>query len=102
MIAPPPRLTRFPYTTLFRSRLAEKGKSWLGAIQSVGPAAKRGRIGHAIRVFECRRGFFPGIALHKAPSQSLTARQQTVVGVWRSEEHTSELQSPYDLVCRLL
>ena len=67
-------------------RLAEKGKSWLGAIQSVGPAAKRGRIGHAIRVFECRRGFFPGIALHKAPSQSLTARQQTVVGVWERKQ----------------
>jgi hypothetical protein len=67
-------------------RLAEKGKSWLGAIQSVGPAAKRGRIGHAIRVFECRRGFFPGIALHKAPSQSLTARQQTVVGVWQRKQ----------------
>ena len=47
----------------------------------MGPAAKRGRIGHTIRVFERRRGFFPGIVLHKAPSQCLTARQQTVVGV---------------------
>ena len=62
-------------------RLAEKRKSRLGAVQSVSPAAKRGRIGHAIRVFERRRGLFPGIALHKAPSQCLTARQQTVVGV---------------------
>jgi hypothetical protein len=62
-------------------RLAEKGKSRLGAVQSVAPAAKRGRIGYAIRVFERRRGLFPGIVLHKAPSQCLTARQQTVVGV---------------------
>jgi hypothetical protein len=62
-------------------RLAEKGKSWLGAVQSVGPAAKRGRIGHAVRVFERRRGLFPGTMLHKALPQSLTARQQTVVGV---------------------
>jgi len=47
----------------------------------VAPAAKRGRIGYAIRVLERRRGLFPGIVLHKAPSQCLTARQQTVVGV---------------------
>ena len=59
-------------------RLVEKGKSRLGA---AAPAAKRGRIGYAIRVFERRRGFFPGIVLHKAPSQCLRARQQTVVGV---------------------
>ena len=71
--------------------MAEKGKSRLGAVQSVGPAAKRGRIRHAVRVFECRRGFFPGTMLHKAPPQSLTARQQTVVGVrerkqWKKSE----------------
>jgi hypothetical protein len=62
-------------------RLAEKGKSRLGAVQSVGPAAKRGRIGHAIRVFECRRGFFPGAVFHRAPPQCLTAPQHTVMGV---------------------
>jgi hypothetical protein len=62
-------------------RLAEKRKGWLGGVQPVGPAAKRGRIGHAVRVFERRRGLFPGTMLHKAPPQSLTARQQTVVGV---------------------
>jgi hypothetical protein len=60
---------------------AEKGKSRLGAVQCMGPAAKRGRIGHAVRVFERRRGLFPGTMLHKALPQSLTARQQTVVGV---------------------
>ena len=62
-------------------RLAEKGKSRLGAVQSVGPATERGRIGHAIRVFECRRGLFPGAVFHRAPPQCLTARQQTVMGV---------------------
>ena len=72
-------------------RLAEKRKSWLGAVQSVGPAAKRGRIGYAIRVFERRRGLFPGIVLHKAPSQCLTTRQQAVMGVrerkqWKKRE----------------
>jgi len=72
-------------------RLAEKGKGRLGAVQSVGPAPERGRIGHAVGVFERRRGLFPGAVLHKAPSQSLTARQQTVVGVrerkqWKKRE----------------
>ena len=72
-------------------RLAEKGKSRLGAVQSVGPAAKRGRIGHAVRVFERRHRLLPRTMLHKAPPQSLTARQQTVVGVrerkqWKKSE----------------
>lgn len=47
----------------------------------MGPAAKRGRIGHAVWVLERRRGLFPGTMLHKAPPQCLTARQQTVMGV---------------------
>ena len=47
----------------------------------MGPAAERGRIGHAIRVIECRRGLFPGAVFHIAPPQCLTARQQTVMGV---------------------
>ena len=72
-------------------RLAEKGKGRLGAVQSVGPAAERGRIGHAIRVFERRHRLLPRTMLHKAPPQSLTARQQTVVGVrerkqWKKSE----------------
>ena len=55
-------------------RLAEKGKSRLGAVQSLGPAAKCGRIGHAIRIFERRHCLFPGAVFHKAPPQCLTAR----------------------------
>lgn len=62
-------------------RLAEKGKSRLGVVQSVGPAAECGGIRHPIRIFECRRGLFPGAVFHNPPSQCLTARQQTVVGV---------------------
>ena len=58
-----------------RECLAEKGKSWLGAVQSVGPATERGGIGHAIRIFERnRRRLFPGTMLHKAPPQRLAAR----------------------------
>src|ERR1700747_3226133 len=62
-------------------RLVEKGKCRLGAVQAVGPAAKCGRIGHAIRICERRRCLFPGAVLHQAPPQCLTARQQTVVRV---------------------
>ena len=62
-------------------RLTEKGKSRLGAVQSVGPATERAGIGHAVRVFERRSRFFPGAVLHKAPPQCLTACQQTVVRV---------------------
>ena len=47
----------------------------------MGPAAKCGRIGHAIRIFERRHCLFPGAVLHKAPPLRLTARQQTVVRV---------------------
>ena len=53
----------------------------MGAVQAARPAAERGGIRHAIRVFECRRRLFPGAVLHKAPPQCLTARQQTVVRV---------------------
>ncbi len=70
-----------------RECLAEKGKSWLGAVQSVGPATERGGIGHAIRIFErsrCR--LFPGTMLHKAPPQRLAARQQTVVRVRKRKQ----------------
>ena len=62
-------------------RLVEKGKCRLGAVQAVGPAAKCGRIGHAIRICERRCCLFPGAMLHQAPPQCLTARQQTVVRV---------------------
>src|SRR2546428_7416135 len=74
MIRRPPRSTLFPYTTLFRSPgVAERVGRGAGRRQDV---AMRQR--HTLR--------FP----HRAR------------GVERSEEHTSELQSRSDLVCRLL
>src|SRR2546430_3570140 len=74
MIRRPPRSTLFPYTTLFRSRLEQEAAVEVGALE---PGAQ-------IRL---RR--------HRVPH--LAAR---LVG--RSEEHTSELQSQSNLVCRLL
>src|SRR5438552_8998057 len=77
MIPPPPRSTLFPYTTLFRS------PPEASALPSAPVAAGRG---------PGRR--WPGAA---SPRSHSTACERL-----RSEEHTSELQSPDHLVCRLL
>jgi hypothetical protein len=62
-------------------RLAEKGKRRLGAVQTARPTAERRRIGHAVWVFERRRGLFPAVVLLKAPPQCLTTSQYAVVGI---------------------
>src|SRR5207248_9052606 len=72
MIRRPPRSTLFPYTTLFRS-----GRPPRPPRSRSRPPLRKGRWKR------CR-----GLPPIRAES--------------RSEEHTSELQSPYDLVCRLL
>src|SRR2546426_3279356 len=77
MIRRPPRSTLFPYTTLFRS-------------------APRGRRGD------------PRLSRSGAGSHVVRGRRNQELGPGaggarrRSEEHTSELQSPCNLVCRLL
>src|SRR2546430_7162597 len=76
MIRRPPRSTLFPYTTLFRSRVAV-----------IGP--------HAAEVL---LGGYAGGPRH---SVSILEGVRTRLGP-RSEEHTSELQSQSNLVCRLL
>src|SRR5438094_3150954 len=73
MIRRPPRSTLFPYTTLFRSR---RGR---------GPGAAPPPPGARAGSVRCA-----------------TRRRAATSSASRSEEHTSELQSPYDLVCRLL
>src|SRR2546430_13620296 len=81
MIRRPPRSTLFPYTTLFRS---DDGQRRVGAA-ALGVA--RDRVGAA------------GGGRVRAPRRprAVTARLRL-----RSEEHTSELQSQSNLVCRLL
>src|SRR5256885_10907331 len=86
MIRRPPRSTLFPYTTLFRSggrvkskivpRSTSQPEKWRDHQQG-------GRQGNAQREQPC-------------------ATCDCLALVWRSEEHTSELQSPCNLVCRLL
>src|SRR5256885_12134064 len=72
MIRRPPRSTLFPYTTLFRSHAPHRVQPRGGAAQEVRIHARQQQHGDG-------------------------AEQQP-----RSEEHTSELQSPCNLVCRLL
>src|SRR2546426_8396435 len=80
MIRRPPRSTLFPYTTLFRSRVLGGGCSGRGPPHPRrGPRARAGG----------RRGRGDGVGQRGARHP-------------RSEEHTSELQSPCNLVCRLL
>src|SRR5204863_9325481 len=74
MIRRPPRSTLFPYTTLFRSPFCRHG---------------RARMDHNIRLRSHR-------VAHTFGFQWMGVEAQ------RSEEHTSELQSRRDLVCRLL
>src|SRR5437879_10067028 len=81
MILRPPRSTLFPYTTLFRSR-------------------KRAR---SCRTGSARSGKASCSALPQRLAQLLGERgEHDVEADARSEEHTSELQSPMYLVCRLL
>src|SRR3712207_7697621 len=82
MIRRPPRSTLFPYTTLFRSR---------SSAERVQPMRMQmvGMFGGEPEVQEWEIA-----VLHRA--------HETRQGSWRSEEHTSELQSRQYLVCRLL
>src|SRR5207237_5712321 len=84
LIRPPPRSTLFPYTTLFRSYTA-----WLEGITGGGVPADRDLI------LSLPEGMRKGI-------ESLALRPVRPVDEARSEEHTSELQSHLNLVCRLL
>src|SRR2546426_9400459 len=82
MIRRPPRSTLFPYTTLFRSL--------------VDPS--RYDEGTAVAIMDA---LYPRLA-HAVFDPWLDATEFGRLAGLRSEEHTSELQSPCNLVCRLL
>src|SRR5438067_9477984 len=73
MIRRPPRSTLFPYTTLFRS------------VVNINSSMKGTPMKRTVTI-----------------TSSLAIAMVLTVGGFRSEEHTSELQSRFDLVCRLL
>src|SRR3712207_8648073 len=85
MIRRPPRSTLFPYTTLFRSInvLLELPGLWCLLRQTKQVILKQ-------------------ILVVRQESSSVALCSDRVVGIARSEEHTSELQSRQYLVCRLL
>src|SRR5256885_9142741 len=84
MIRRPPRSTLFPYTTLFRS---DDAAGVAAGRRGAEPDLKR-RLAQAID--DLPHGYRTVFVMHD------------VEGYTRSEEHTSELQSPCNLVCRLL
>src|SRR5256885_12295720 len=88
MIRRPPRSTLFPYTTLFRSVARELERS----LDRFGAALAHEylhRLAHRVELVD-------------ALGETRHALVPVVTRDVRSEEHTSELQSPCNLVCRLL
>src|SRR5688572_32090134 len=83
MRLPPPRSTLFPYTTLFRSQ-ERRGQPQRGEVFGQG---------HPMHNLRAENGEAERIAL---------AKRSKINNRLRSEEHTSELQSQSNLVCRLL
>src|SRR2546430_5248105 len=86
MIRRPPRSTLFPYTTLFRSQQLDR--EW---------SARHWPIRRWLDDWRRRRG---DVFLSERPQ--LYRRDRRFIDDARSEEHTSELQSQSNLVCRLL
>src|SRR2546430_12156566 len=93
MIRRPPRSTLFPYTTLFRSEIvldrtvfySESG----GQVSDIGTLWNNE---HTMQLADVRGAYYPvsGLIAHR------------IIAKERSEEHTSELQSQSNIVCRLL
>src|SRR3712207_8445055 len=96
MIRRPPRSTLFPYTTLFRSKVALEGGRGHQQVVADQPGDRLclRRIEAEARA-ELHRDLFAEDAMISAPPLGDVVQQ-------RSEEHTSELQSRQYLVCRLL
>src|SRR5690606_41832804 len=94
LLPQPPTSTLFPYTTLFRSRHAAARKGT--------PPEPRGtrRARRALRVHTVWL-LLDGLSLVLVESRQVRRARRPAAGV-RSEEHTSELQSRENLVCRLL
>src|SRR5947207_9325284 len=95
MIRPPPRSTLFPYTTLFRSN---RGPASIGHTPVQGPSLTDFRD---LETPRSRRSDLERTYENMGVRQPLYSKGAGRLR-GRSEEHTSELQSHSDLVCRLL
>src|SRR5438876_6070972 len=90
MIRTPPRSTLFPYTTLFRSQCDDGEKKQRSHRGSSGRSGLTNCLDSALAVNA------------RAGEAHLKGHRRNRHSAIRSEEHTSELQSPVHLVCRLL
>src|SRR2546430_10739261 len=101
MIRRPPRSTLFPYTTLFRSENRIRPVILIVGLEDdhlVAGIDERQEYGrHRLRRTAAHSDLALGIDVHPVPLPVLLGDRQS-----RSEEHTSELQSQSNLVCRLL
>src|SRR5205807_6682866 len=93
VIRPPPSSPLFPYTTLFRSRLLVRERSRARFLRDPVPEIQS----QVTNVY-----FQSLLRLTTAHALSLQLSHNLLAQGFRSEEHTSELQSPCNLVCRLL
>src|SRR5258708_23804613 len=97
MIRRPPRSTLFPYTTLFRSGGRGRGEFFVWDADS----------GECLHAWKKRSEVIYTLAWSSDGSVLVSGGSDGMLRWWnvphgRSEEHTSELQSPDHLVCRLL
>src|SRR2546430_12632371 len=86
MIRRPPRSTLFPYTTLFRSDAIVMVEHIVRRVRGMREGDPRSRVLSAASEF----------------TNPLAGSSAATIIIFRSEEHTSELQSQSNLVCRLL
>src|SRR2546430_8999314 len=94
MLRRPPRSPLFPYTTLFRSEKGRDPFKHYELVRKTKPVVtKLEPPSIQVRIERYRAQKMTAAAAHVAPPKPTTAR---------SEEHTSELQSQSNLVCRLL
>src|SRR2546427_7769651 len=91
MIRRPPRSTLFPYTTLFRSVVDQRADVAVARL-----------VGTAVRGEDAVVAGLAVLRLEGVAAQVVAEHQLQQVLEHRSEEHTSELQSQSNLVCRLL
>src|SRR5690606_41321212 len=92
MILRPPRSTLFPYTTLFRSKNWQAVPVYLIKVDQV-VGTRHNATAASMAFFDFAGAVEVNITANRSPVDSVRVR---------SEEHTSELQSRENLVCRLL
>src|SRR5260370_20102186 len=99
MIRRPPRSTLFPYTTLFRSAMNPTRPAGPEGPPAAGSAADR----LLAEISDLAASPVPeDVFLPELLKRAVAASEAEAGALWRSEEHTSELQSHLNLVCRLL